>query len=315
MQFKSLITIASLAMASSMVNAHEYITSHCIRGSPKPECQGKTGAPDYDSASPIASFGVASMPLCRYPKGQTVATFKAGETVKLEMEYNAPHKGGHCEVSISINDKDFVSIRTKTMTCLVDTEGLSLSAVIPANAPTLPKATLAWTWINAEGNREFYMNCIDISIEGVAGGSIVGPPTVFANYPVNGPPVIIGQFEHGADPRLDLYTDRPQLTLTANGVSSGGAPASTPVATPTATASSTPSDTPVPTTPAGSSSSSEVAPPAATGTTSVANTDVAPPAATETTPVSNTDVTPPAATSTPAYNDTVSPPAASETTP
>ncbi|RKP35676.1 hypothetical protein BJ085DRAFT_13303, partial [Dimargaris cristalligena] len=166
-----------------MVNAHEYISSHCIRGSPDAQCQGKTGTPDYDSASPIASFGVASMPLCRYPKGQTVSTFKAGETVKLEMKYNAPHKGGHCEVSISLDDKDFVSIRTKTMTCMVDVEGLSLSAVIPANAPTLPKATMAWTWINAEGNREFYMNCIDISIEGVAGGSIVGPPTVFANYP------------------------------------------------------------------------------------------------------------------------------------
>ncbi|RKP34545.1 hypothetical protein BJ085DRAFT_1497, partial [Dimargaris cristalligena] len=138
---------------------------------------------DYDSASPIASFGVASMPLCRYPKGQTVSTFKAGETVTLKMNNGAPHKGGHCEVSISLNDKDFVSIRTILTKCMVDADGLNLKAVIPQSAPTLAKATLAWTWINAEGNREFYMNCIDISIEGVAGGSIVGPFIVLANYP------------------------------------------------------------------------------------------------------------------------------------
>ncbi|RKP37826.1 hypothetical protein BJ085DRAFT_18417, partial [Dimargaris cristalligena] len=170
-------------MASSVVNAHEYITSHCIRGSPEAQCQGKSGAPDYDSASPIASDGVASMPLCRYPKGETVSTFKAGETISLKMNNGAVHGGGHCEVSISINDKDFVSIRTKLTKCMVDVEGVSLTAVIPATAPTLAKATLAWTWINATGNREFYMNCIDVSIEGVAGGSIVGPLIVLANYP------------------------------------------------------------------------------------------------------------------------------------
>ena len=53
---------------------------------------------------------------------------------------------------------------------------------IPESTPSCERCTFAWTWVNAVGNREFYMNCADIKIRG-SGDSVLGTRMVVANLP------------------------------------------------------------------------------------------------------------------------------------
>lgn len=66
---------------------------------------------------------------------------------------------------------------------------------LPANLPSCEKCTFAWTWINAVGNREYYMNCADVKIIGTQQGNIAGKSLYVANlpgYPVNTPSAYYG---------------------------------------------------------------------------------------------------------------------------
>lgn len=54
---------------------------------------------------------------------------------------------------------------------------------LPANLPSCERCTFAWTWINAVGNREFYMNCVDVKIIGGPGSQIAGEHIYIANLP------------------------------------------------------------------------------------------------------------------------------------
>ena len=56
---------------------------------------------------------------------------------------------------------------------------------IPPSVPKCEKCTFAWTWINAIGNREFYMDCADISINPspFSQSSMTGPKILVANLP------------------------------------------------------------------------------------------------------------------------------------
>ena len=63
---------------------------------------------------------------------------------------------------------------------------------LPDTLPSCDRCTFAWTWINAIGNREYYMNCADVRIVGGAAGGIRGTPLKIANmpgYPTLQPPV------------------------------------------------------------------------------------------------------------------------------
>ncbi|KAJ1976509.1 hypothetical protein H4R35_002674 [Dimargaris xerosporica] len=232
------LAFASL-LASSAVSGHMHVRSPCVRRSPDGACGVPLADKDYNIMSPISTFGNPDpMPLCRgAPKGAAKSTFKAGDTVMMEFDNNAIHGGGHCEFSISVDDKTFVALKTIVKECFIDSNGLNIPVKIPDNAPTLKDATLAWTWVNAEGNREFYMNCMDVDIEGVAGGQIVGPKIVIANYGADESVYPrIGEFAHSEDPRTDLYENRPMVTLGGDGASTPtSTPISTPISTPTTT--------------------------------------------------------------------------------
>ncbi|KAJ1928191.1 hypothetical protein IWQ60_002269 [Tieghemiomyces parasiticus] len=294
--------LAGAALVTA-VTAHEFLTSVCIYGSPLPEC-AKYGAPDYDSASPIASKGAAVLPLCRHPKGSgPVVNYKAGQQVSWVFNEGAIHEGGHCEISFSLDDKNFISFHTVLTKCFLGSSPPTINFQIPPTMPSFDSITIAWSWINASGNREFYHNCATASIDGVAGGVITGYPMVTANYPIPGTEFVqIGEFAYGADPRLDLYNNRTPITLTANGISAGGAapvnnstmssiPA--PAATPTATIS------PVIPVPA----------PASTSTGYSVSAPVASSSAPANTPVGNAPVTPviPTTTSAPSTPTTTTP--------
>ncbi|KAJ1975114.1 hypothetical protein H4R35_003296 [Dimargaris xerosporica] len=206
-------------LISGWAQSHIYVADPCIRKSPEKSCGLDSSDVDYDANAPISTYGESkTMGLCRgAPKKNSVKTYTAGETVVMKFNDGATHKGGHCEFSLSVDDKVFVAIRTILKDCFVNDEGTNIKIQIPENAPTLKGATLAWTWVNAEGNREFYMNCIDVDIEGKPDGKIEGHPIVIANYGKDSKYPLIEEFAHGKDPRLDLYNNRGNITLTSNG--------------------------------------------------------------------------------------------------
>ncbi|ORY04996.1 putative endoglucanase precursor, partial [Basidiobolus meristosporus CBS 931.73] len=136
---------------------------------------------DYSLSSPLGT----SYPYpCRgAPKGSSVATYNAGDKIQVELFGEATHNGGHCQFAVSYDEgKTFVVLRTIMKTCML--EGLSFDVPIPEGAPSSSNVVFAWTWINRSGNREYYMNCADITIVGKKNnGSIVGPKLLVANLP------------------------------------------------------------------------------------------------------------------------------------
>ncbi|KXN67301.1 putative endoglucanase precursor, partial [Conidiobolus coronatus NRRL 28638] len=142
----------------------------------------KAGKVDDNLHSPLGEPLGTRLPFpCGRAKGPSGATLKAGQSVKWSLYGGATHNGGHCEISLSYDDKTFVSIQTILGNCMKDGK-LDYEVTIPANAPSGP-ATFAWTWINWSGNREYYMNCADVDIEGNPNGVLTGPKIVEANMP------------------------------------------------------------------------------------------------------------------------------------
>ena len=75
---------------------------------------------DYSMSSPLLADG-SKLPCKKYPKGQVVATFQAGSSITVEMFGTAVHGGGHCQFSVSYDDKTFVVLRTVMKNCFVGT--------------------------------------------------------------------------------------------------------------------------------------------------------------------------------------------------
>ncbi|RKP10135.1 hypothetical protein THASP1DRAFT_3952, partial [Thamnocephalis sphaerospora] len=115
------------------------------------------------------------------PAVKPTQTFKAGTSINVEIEGTAPHGGGHCQFAISYDDgKTFVVLRDVMHNCTTN-KSLKYSVPLPKNAPSSKKATFAWTWINAGGDYQYYMNCVDVAIEGSPNGSLTGKKLFVAN--------------------------------------------------------------------------------------------------------------------------------------
>ncbi|ORX88341.1 putative endoglucanase precursor, partial [Basidiobolus meristosporus CBS 931.73] len=138
----------------------------------------KKGDVDYDIMSPLSEK--RPFPCQGAPKGSSVASYSAGSSVKIKIAGGTPHKGGTCQFVISYDTKNWVVLKTVLLECL--NSGRSFDIPLPANAPS-GEAVLAWTWISKEGNRDFYMNCADVTINGKPGGSITGPKLAIAQLP------------------------------------------------------------------------------------------------------------------------------------
>ncbi|KXN67569.1 hypothetical protein CONCODRAFT_42713, partial [Conidiobolus coronatus NRRL 28638] len=142
------------------------------------------------------------------PVGEPQAVWKAGQTYDIAFEYAAIHNGGHCQFGLSWdNAKTIVTIKTIMKRCFLD--GVTIPVTIPASAPP-GNVTFTWTWVNAAGNREYYMNCVDVTLTGgPANGKVTGPENLRANMPGFEK---IPEFNVGGD-RADLYEKRPIITL------------------------------------------------------------------------------------------------------
>ncbi|KAI8058391.1 hypothetical protein BDF22DRAFT_665440 [Syncephalis plumigaleata] len=227
--YQSTWTLIS-AVATLMVFVASPAYAHMEMSKPPP--RGSKFGPDkanvdYSNTSPTHQ-------ICKgKPAGAIVATYSAGSSVDVEIVGGAPHNGGHCQFSLSYDGgKTFVVIQDVMDNCLIASTKYSVS--IPATAPSADKAIFAWSWINATGNREYYMNCADIAIKGKQGGSITGPKMLVAN--ILGGPTVPEFPNGGAAIGRKLFAERPKIT-----VNGSGAAASSPDKYETSTPS-TPSD-------------------------------------------------------------------------
>jgi hypothetical protein len=95
-------------------------------------------------------------------------------------------------------DKTFVVVKTVIGNCLLDS--MSFSFGLPENAKG-GDVTVFWTWINRIGNREYYMECADVTVNTNGDSTnINGKELLIVNLP--GYPTV-QEWELGADPSID----------------------------------------------------------------------------------------------------------------
>ncbi|KAJ2891903.1 hypothetical protein IWW38_003428 [Coemansia aciculifera] len=226
MLFK-LSTVAAALLAT--VSAHMAMIEPCTRYTPhNPKCPAlPAGASlDYNLKSPLG----VDQALCKYttPYATPVETWTAGQSISVQFDSGgAAHGGGHCEFSLSYDGgKTFVVIHQELQYCFFGAPSggnsasiLSYTFNLPANVPSSNNVVFSWTWVNAIGNREFYMNCADVAIVGGSASSFTGKQMTIANH--NGYPTI-PEFNGDYTTGLQYYSNSTTITVTGSGSSSGG---------------------------------------------------------------------------------------------
>ncbi|KAA8641923.1 hypothetical protein EYZ11_002541 [Aspergillus tanneri] len=160
--------LAALATASTAMAHMEMIRPYALRSQYDPKVS--EGDKDYDNTSPLNSDG-SNFPCRGHHKDtpwRTVAKYQAGQQDYMELAPGTNHKGGSCQISLSYdNGQTFRVIQSYMGGCPLE---LKWDFTIPADAPA-GKALFAWSWFNLEGNREMYMNCAHVEIEGGSASS------------------------------------------------------------------------------------------------------------------------------------------------
>lgn len=245
-----------LALLPSFVLGHMEILNPCPRYSSK--CKTQPALPpgqaiDYNLKSPIGSYPEILLPLCHHtvPWPTPTETWVPGQqvTIPFNPTGGATHSGGHCEFSLSYDGgKTYVVVHQELRYCFYskpptssNNQGhvRSYTFTLPKDLPGTDHAVFAWSWVNAMGNREFYMNCGDIYIKGKA-GSYSGKQMTIANYGPDHPeiPEFLGNYDTG----IDLYTTNiTHVTVTGNGY--GGGTGHQPSTTEVSTSSTPPATT------------------------------------------------------------------------
>lgn len=225
---------------------------------------------------PAATNGPISY--SNFPCQSTAATY-AGPTSTMSLGSDQPlafqgqsvHGGGSCQISITYDEnptRDSVWKVIKSFeggcparntagnlgsdTSATAADPFTYNFTIPDNIPS-GTGTLAWTWLNKVGNREFYMQCAAIELSGTGGdqSNYEALPDMFvANlgtpdsctvetgdfvYPDPGSDV---EYGNGAKPSgADLATTVGSCTVgVGSGSGSGGSAAATTAAAATTTA-------------------------------------------------------------------------------
>ncbi|KAJ3081484.1 hypothetical protein HK102_002315 [Quaeritorhiza haematococci] len=192
---------------------------------PAPRGYPGVNAPfDFDHLrSPLAPEAGRPFPCQGKSVKSNIVSLRAGQELPVTIEGGAPHGGGHCQFALSYdNGVTWVVLRTVLDDCLkpeAPNNGLQWSVPIPSDAPNADEALFAWTWINRIGNREYYMNCVDVSISGGSnGGSLTGPRLLVANLP--GFVTVDPKGTEGQDGRA-LLDNRPTINHSPRGTPEG----------------------------------------------------------------------------------------------
>ncbi|KAJ2403324.1 hypothetical protein GGI23_000029 [Coemansia sp. RSA 2559] len=241
-------TVSLMALAAAALG-HMDIIYPCPRYSS--QCATTPTLPsgesvDYNMNAPIGSNGNILAPLCKHatPWPSVTDTWTAGQSVTVQFASGgATHGGGDCEFSISYdNGSTFVVLHQELRYCFYTASPASggtdsvrsYTFDLPSNLPGTDHAVFAWTWVNAVGNREFYMNCGDVAIKGSA-GSYTGKEVTIANYGAGYP--VIAAFLGDYDTGIEYYTtNTTEITVTGAGYTESGSTSSYLASVPTSSA-------------------------------------------------------------------------------
>ena len=119
----------------------------------------------------------------------------------MDQIVGAAHSGGSCQISLSYDKgQTWVVVQSWQGNCpRVSVPGTisnhydlnqNYTFNIPSSFPSGDRVIVAWSWVNASGNREFYMSCSCISIQGNSTATTTtphGPPLLIANLPAQAP--------------------------------------------------------------------------------------------------------------------------------
>ncbi|KAJ2234854.1 hypothetical protein IWW45_003074 [Coemansia sp. RSA 485] len=218
----AVLSLTALSLAAVGVNGHMEMIKPCPRYNANGiDCPalppGETK--DYNENAPISSAGKMLQPFCKYPTPwpTPAATWTAGQQISVQFNtWGSPHSGGHCEWSMSYDGgSTFVVIHRVLERCFYDAnDGLQtvFNFTLPADLPGSDSAVFAWTWVNAMGNREFYMDCADVAIQG-SSPEFTGPQMTVLNYPDY---PTIPEFEGNYTTGLSYYENAPSITVYAS---------------------------------------------------------------------------------------------------
>jgi hypothetical protein len=207
--------------------------AHMMVKSPAPRCSKyDTQVPpstwDYSYTAPIGTNDKISQPLCKYPKPENpMVTWKAGQKVTIEFEGTANHGGGWCQLAVSydLNNSpgSFVRVGDPIPNCPMT--GQPISVTLPSDLSASEHAVGTWIWNNKVGNREMYMNCFDVKIQGPSHSSFTGPAAQFYNYGPSSPTFGEGDAEMA---KLGDALKRAQtITVPCSGIAGASQPNNT----------------------------------------------------------------------------------------
>ena len=124
---------------------------------------------DYDMTSPLLMDG-SNFPCKGYhlsSSRRSTATYEAGDEYNVTFSGSATHNGGSCQLSLSYDEgATFKVIKSMIGGCPLES---SYQFRIPDFAPS-GSALFAWSWMNHNGNREYYMNCAQVEIDNPSSG-------------------------------------------------------------------------------------------------------------------------------------------------
>jgi hypothetical protein len=222
-----LLSLVYIALMSHSVYSHIEMSDPPPRRSKFSSYYRNAGLVDYNLMAPINEG--YSFPCKGYSEGP-VTKIIDGNTISITLAGTTIHGGGHCQFGISTDDTTFLVLKTVIRNCLLD--GMTYSFDLPNNLPNT-KITVFWTWVNAIGNREYYMDCADVQLRGNSPQTIVnGKSLLVLNLP--------GYQTVPEFPNFGMYDGRElfdrrqniQLTLRSNGNSQPVQPSQPPPPSP-----------------------------------------------------------------------------------
>ena len=173
-------------ICSLPIKAHIFMQFPLSRKSKYSEYYVNNKLVDYNLMAPLNTNGYI-FPCKGFSKGPPTQTYYSN-TIKVTLEGSATHGGGHCQFGITYNNHDFLVLKTIIHSCLIDS--MSYDFQLPDNTPD-GHVTIFWSWVNAIGNREYYMECADVLVSNNAiwnGEPLTGKELIIAN--IDGHPII-----------------------------------------------------------------------------------------------------------------------------
>jgi ribosomal protein S15P/S13E len=197
-------------------NAHISMSFPISRRNKLSEYYRNTNNVNYDIRSPLyTNTDKFTFPCKGFPVGPPTTTYNSN-SISVTLEGTAIHGGGHCQFGVSYDNKNFLVLKTVLNSCLLDS--MSYTFTLPDKAPG-GNLTVFWTWINRIGNREYYMECADVTVNnGILKNTILkGKELIIANilnyptipeWPVGASPLIDGRYLFEKAKNISIHTNQ-----------------------------------------------------------------------------------------------------------